>query len=84
VQTTDDVVAKLRGVANDVQALGDDPQAPGFRRFAIGAGATGPILKAAVDAGWTVGALGREHRTLEQVMKELQDQEIARQGGVAA
>ena len=68
---------------SEVQALGEDPVAPGFHRYAIGSGPTDEILKAALEAGWNVGSLAREHRTLEQVMKDLQDREVARQGGVA-
>jgi len=86
VQTTDDVAGRLRkvpGVA-EVQAIGEDPIQPGYQRYAIGSQETGAILKTAMDAGWKIGSLGREHRTLEQVMKELQDREVARQSGVAA
>jgi ABC-2 type transport system ATP-binding protein len=88
VQTKDDVAARLEkvpGVA-EVQALGEDPRLPGFQRYAIGSQTqtASEVVKAAVDAGWTIGSLGREHRTLEQVMKDLQDREIARQSGVAA
>jgi ABC-2 type transport system ATP-binding protein len=86
VRTTHDVVARLRKVpgVSEVQALGEDPLAPGFHRYAIGSGPTDEILKAALEAGWNVSSLAREHRTLEQVMKDLQDREVARQGGVAA
>jgi ABC-2 type transport system ATP-binding protein len=86
VQTTDDVAARLRKVAGvgEVKTLGEDPLLPGFQQYAIGSGSASDIVKAAVEAGWTIGSLGREHRTLEQVMKELQDREIARHSGVAA
>jgi ABC-2 type transport system ATP-binding protein len=98
VATTGDVPAAFRRIpgVTDVQTLGEDPMNPGSQRFAVASADDRPrtteILKAGMEAGWTIASLGREHRTLEQVMKELQDREIARQvkaptmtsGGVAA
>jgi ABC-2 type transport system ATP-binding protein len=57
-----------------VDEVGADPAAPGFTRYACAGGAqqVPELLEAARTRGWRVAAIGREHRTLETVFKELQ------------
>ncbi|MEZ4322165.1 MAG: ATP-binding cassette domain-containing protein [Myxococcota bacterium] len=74
------VLAKLEGVSG-VEALADDVRVPGGRRFALSAtaGLVPRLLELAREQGWTVVAVGPEHRTLETVFKELQNRH-ARKG----
>lgn len=79
---TGDVSKLLGGIdgVTDVTQLAQDAWGLRF------SGETPPvaaIIAACTKAGWTIASVGPEHRTLESVYKELQDEHARRVGGAA-
>ena len=70
-----------------VRDLGDDPQADGFRVWALDHGQdaqpTSDVIAAAVGAGWSIRAIAPEQRTLDSVFRTLQQEHISRQEAAA-
>ncbi len=63
--------------------LGPDPRLPGFERWRVAcespASASPAIAGLAAAEGWKLGSVGPAQRSLEQVFKELQEREAARE-----
>jgi ABC-2 type transport system ATP-binding protein len=84
---TTGVQAKLRGIdgVGEVTSLGADERLPGHEAWVIDSESDAPltpsVLSAAMEAGWTIGAIGPQVRTLDGVFKQLQKDHVARQGG---
>lgn len=85
---TKGVQAKLRGIdgVGEVKSMGNDERLPGHEAWAINCESDTPltphILSTAIEAGWSIGAIGPQVRTLDGVFKQLQKDHVARQGGV--
>jgi ABC-2 type transport system ATP-binding protein len=81
----DDVEHRLGEVEGirSVTARGDDRMTPGFVDWAVecasGASPTPAIIEACLAAGWTIGSVAPEHRTLESVFQDLQQRHITEQ-----
>jgi len=73
------VIAELTGVT-DVKKLSN---ANGFDTWAIDVDvperATSQILSAGMDAGWTIGSVGPENKTLDAVFRQLQADYVAKE-----
>jgi ABC-2 type transport system ATP-binding protein len=78
-----EALTALDGVAQ-AENTGDDPEIEGHERWLVhceeGARPTGAILKAAMAAGWEVGAIAPEIQTLDHVFRRLQAEHIAKGG----
>ena len=74
----DEVARRLGAIAgvHGVTARGPDPRDRRFTGWAVqcepGTSPVGEIIDAAREAGWTIGAVAPESRTLESVFEELQ------------
>lgn len=82
-RATPGVEAVLRGIdgVHEVVARGDDPQQPGFDRYALRSDRPFPVaavLERATDRGWEIGGVAPERRTLESVFQSLEQAHIAR------
>jgi ABC-2 type transport system ATP-binding protein len=66
-------LGRIPGVLG-AEPRGREPAQPGFDTWRIACLPVQSILEAVRDAGWRIGAVGPERRTLESVFKELQDQ----------
>ena len=78
----DDVERRL-GQLEDIRAVtprGDDRMTPGFAAWAVecasGSSPTPAIIETCLAAGWTIGSVAPEHRTLESVFQDLQQRQI--------
>ncbi len=73
-------VAERLGRFGSVRRLGPDQRLPGFDLWHLGcedpAQASPAVVELAREAGWRLGAVGPDHRSLEQVFQELHDHAI--------
>lgn len=76
-----DALYKVSGV-EAVREVGPDPSMPGFVEWEVRCAPDGTpapaIAEVAVRHGWRLGAMAREHRTLESVFQQLQRDEAER------
>jgi ABC-2 type transport system ATP-binding protein len=66
----------------EVKLQGPDPRQSGFQEYLVvpkaGVRATEAVARAALGAGWTLGALAPENRTLEEAFRMLERAEAAK------
>jgi len=76
-------LGRIAGVVS-IEHRGEEPAQPGFDVWRVacrpGALPVEAILETSREAGWRIGAVGPERRTLESVFKELQDQHVLGRG----
>lgn len=79
----DDVEGRLSAIegVRSVTGRGDSRMAGGFADWAVecdsDSSPTPAIIEACLAAGWTIGSVGPEQRTLESVFQDLQERQIA-------